>query len=367
MAPASDVIKAYQQFTRVLDERRLTAKNRKTWEGTVPTPSSSTGTPTARGEGLGRGGTPVEVDRIRLLRDGAVEEEIAVGDAQDADNSHPAHVVLEGSDWSSPVESERGLARGLGGAADGSAGSVAFKLYAYFAESSYTVELEARGRGQLRVEVVRGGVVRARLDEELATEWSTHTVTVLAERAQVAAVGAAVSEADYNLPSRPSAAQAATPAAGSNGSGEIRHWPGEGTITIEAIALAGQDGEQAVFHVGTPLTVTLELRSHANGTFPLTPAVVLYRLDGTRVSSHVGPSHELELEAGESRSLRLHFDRLNLGDGHYILSAALYRQLVPLGASETYDLVDRSYEFEVVGNDPLHGGVFHHPAEWILR
>ena len=362
-----EVTKAYQQFTRVLDERRLTAKNRKIWEGTVPSHALDAYAETLDVRISVAGDDAVDVDRVRLVRDGMVEEEIAVGDAQDADNTHAAYVALEGGDWTSPVETERGLARSLR-AAGGGTGSIAFNLYAYFGESKYAVELEARGSGQLQVEVLRAGVVRARLDEELGAAWSTHTVTLLPERAQVAAVGAAVSEADYDLPSRPSDIQSLSAATrASNGSGEIRHWPGEGTITIDAVALAGRDGEQAVFHVGTPLTVTLDIRSHATGTFPLTPAVVLYRLDGTRVSSHVGPPHELELEAGDSRSLRLHFERLNLGDGHYILSAALYRNLVQLGASETYDLVDRSYEFEVVGNDPFHGGVFHHPAEWILR
>jgi lipopolysaccharide transport system ATP-binding protein len=361
-----DVTKAYQQFTRVLDERRLTAKNRKSWEGATPSHALDDYSDSIHVRISIAGGT-VEVDRVRLTRDGKLEEEIAVGDAQDADGTHAAHVLLEGSDWTSPLETERGLARGLQAAGGGGVGNIAFNLYAFFDDSKYAIELEARGSGRLRVEALRADRVLAKIDEPLTSTWSTLRVIPLAAPAQVAAVGAAVSEADYNLPSRPSRAPQAAAQTRSNGSGEIRHWPGEGSITIDAVSLVGQNGEQAVFHVGTPLTVRLDARSHASGTFPVIATLVLYRLDGTRVSSHVGPLQELELHAGDSWSMRLHFDRLNLGDGRYVLSAALYRRLERLGVSETYDLVDRSYEFEVVGNDPFQSGVFHHPAEWILR
>ena len=186
------------------------------------------------------------------------------------------------------------------------------------------------------------------------------------ERAQVAAVGAAVSEADYDLPARPGVDDVAADSS-SNGSREIRHWPGEGTLAIEGVTLFGANGEQAIFEAGTPLTVTIDIRSHSGGTFPLTPSVVVYRLDGTRVTAHVGPSAGARARGRRPPLISLRFDNLNLGDGRYVLSAGLHRRLEQLGPSETYDLVDRSYEFEVIGNDPLLGGVFHHPAEWTIR
>ena len=361
-----EVTKAYQQFTRVLDERRLNAKNRKSWEGTTPSYALDDYADALDLRLRLADGSSVEIDRVRLLRDGKVEEEVAVGDAQDADGSHAAHLILEGSDWTSPLESDRGLARGLRAVPGGGVGSVRIDLYTFFEESRYAVELEARGRGLLAVEVLRGGKIVGRAEERLTTSWATVGASLARERAQVAAVGAAVSEADYDLPSRPGVDDVAADSS-SNGSREIRHWPGEGTLAIEGVTLSGANGEQAIFEAGTPLTVTIDIRSHSGGTFPLTPSVVVYRLDGTRVTAHVGPPQELELEAGDRLSISLRFDNLNLGDGRYVLSAGLHRRLEQVGPSETYDLVDRSYEFEVIGNDPLLGGVFHHPAEWTIR
>jgi hypothetical protein len=72
------------------------------------------------------------------------------------------------------------------------------------------------------------------------------------------------------------------------------------------------------------------------------------------------------LEVGDESAVRLDLKRLNLGNGHYVFSVALYRHLAYLEEPEIYDLVDRSYEFEVVGNDPSDGSLFHHPAEWHL-
>jgi hypothetical protein len=47
------------------------------------------------------------------------------------------------------------------------------------------------------------------------------------------------------------------------------------------------------------------------------------------------------------------------------VSLALYRELVET-APEVYDLLDRSYEFEVRGNRTFDNGVFRHEATWQL-
>jgi hypothetical protein len=49
-----------------------------------------------------------------------------------------------------------------------------------------------------------------------------------------------------------------------------------------------------------------------------------------------------------------------------VVSVSIYRQLDLSGLDkvETYDLVDRSYEFEVFGNLPLMNQIFQHEGEW---
>ena len=166
--------KAYQQFTRVLEERRLNAKNRKSWEGTTPSYALERLRRRSRPALRLADGSSVEIDETsRLLRDGKVEEGVAVGDAQDADRSHAAHLILEGSDSTFPLESDRGLARGLRAVPGGGVGSVGIDLYAIFEESRYAVELEARGRGLLAVEVLRGGKIVGRAEGRVSKTWAT--------------------------------------------------------------------------------------------------------------------------------------------------------------------------------------------------
>lgn len=380
-----EVVKAYQQFTRVLDERRLKAKNRKLHERTVATHQLDhyaerlvvrlVSTDTGADE-------PVEVDAVRLVRDGEVEESVAVGDAQDGNTVHPAHVVLDEGGWSAPVKTQRGLARRLERQVPA---AVAFDLYAIFEESHYAVEVDVRGSGLLRLELSRGASARGRWEGPVAPDWSTIRVEMTSGRPQVEAVGARVTAADYDLPTTsvvaidgpggaPETARAAGSVAAPVAKAEVapesdlsvRHWPGEGSLRIGAISLSGPLGEQAVFDVGSPLTVSIPFTARDAGVFPVTPVLIVYRLDGIRVSAHVGPSFEASLDPGEGLVVRFDLNRINLGDGRYVLSIALYRRLEHLGSSEAYDLIDRSYEFEVVGNDPLKNALFHHPATWSL-
>ena len=142
-------------------------------------------------------------------------------------------------------------------------------------------------------------------------------------------------------------------------------WPGEGSLRIEDVTLHGEGGrEQAVFPVGTPLTIRLTARAVEAGRFPVTPAVSVYRTDGILVSNHPGEEAEVALAEGEEATWELAFGPLNLGDGRYVLTPAIYRRLTHLGDSPFYDLLDRSHTFEVVGNAPFALGVFQHPARW---
>ena len=139
-----------------------------------------------------------------------------------------------------------------------------------------------------------------------------------------------MSEADYDLPSRPGVddvpADWAPTAPGTSATGPERERLRSTVSRWPERTARGRSSRP-----GTPLTVTIDIRSHSGGTFPLTPSVVVYRLDGTRVTAHVGPAQELELEVGDRRSISLRFDSLNLGDGRYVLSAALHRRLEQVG------------------------------------
>ena len=147
----------------------------------------------------------------------------------------------------------------------------------------------------------------------------------------------------------------------------IRRWPGEGSLLIEDVILQDTDGnERAIFRVGDDLSIKIVYRATRAGCFPIVYSVVIYRVDGVRVTQHVSPGELLEVKAGDLREVRLEFPSLDLADGRYVISVALHRELDPYHPDDKarYDLIDRSYDFEVTGNPPLRTSLFVLPAEW---
>jgi hypothetical protein len=96
----------------------------------------------------------------------------------------------------------------------------------------------------------------------------------------------------------------------------------------------------------------------------VTPAATIYRVDGVLVTNLVGTEFDVDAVDGSFVDFRLDYGRLNLGNGRYTISIALYRRLSHVVPSEMYDLLDRSYEFEVQGNKPFDNGVFSYEPEW---
>ena len=127
--------------------------------------------------------------------------------------------------------------------------------------------------------------------------------------------------------------------------------------------------EQAMFEVHRPLSVVVDVVATEDGSFPLIPAALVFRQDGIVVTRHVGEEVVLELKAGERVEGRLDLGPLQLGDGSYLLSIGLYRwlDLNNTLSSEYYDYLDRSFEFGVTGNPPLHNEVSRHPGTWTVR
>ena len=130
--------------------------------------------------------------------------------------------------------------------------------------------------------------------------------------------------------------------------------------------VGGGDAERAVFRVHEPFSVLVDAVATSSGEFPLVPAALVYRLDGIAATRHIGEREVLRLQEGDRIELRLDLGPLLLGNGTYLLTVGLYREL-DVGntlSSTLYDLFDRSFEFVVTGNPPLHTEAFRHPGTW---
>jgi lipopolysaccharide transport system ATP-binding protein len=365
-----EVIKAYDQFIRVLEDRRLKGKNykRQSIHYRADQYDLYSDTLMLRLVLDGQPGARCDVSEVRLLKNDEVEERLLVGDAQDANASHAAFVMLGGGNWSEPRRTEHNYYRSLVFDSRHSAcpaGAIAFNSYALMDDADYAIEVDYRctSSRQLSFEVWKEGALFMQNDLPTnAPDWMTHHISVKHCKPQIPVSltgGQQVLSAESDR--RQSQSQDYTETVAR------RKWPGEGSLTIEEVLLLDNDGRtMTVFQVGTPMTLSLTLMAHESGKYKVIPVAVLFRIDGILVSKHIGKGVEMELSAGVRREARLNFGPLNLGNGNYLFSVGLYRKLDIHDPDnvETYDLVDRSYEFQVFGTPSLQTAVFQHTGEW---
>lgn len=335
--PTDEVVKAYERFIRELEDRRLRAKNEKAALD-YDAFDRETFTDAVIGTISGEEGS-VDVSQLGLWRDGALEGEIDVGGPQDADTSGNGGLLLDDEAWEAP----QGEAGGYFRTVSGLPGRFRFNLWFLYPQSRYEVEIVYRspdGPGTLRLD--RAGDSTAIASLPPAEEWTTH-------RLELSGSGESFDLASEERLSR---------------------WPGvEGLVIRRVQTVGGHDAEQAVFRVHETFTVLVEAVATASGTYPLIPAALAFRLDGIVATRHVGEREVLRLEEGDRIELRLDLGPLLLGNGTYLLSVGLYRELdIDNSLSSTlYDYFDRSFEFIVTGNPPLHTEAFRHPGSWTMR
>jgi lipopolysaccharide transport system ATP-binding protein len=336
--PTDEVVKAYERFIRELEDRRLRAKNEKAALPSYDAFDRETLTDAVSGSVSADGGS-VDVARLTLWRDGTLEGEVDVGGPQDADASGSAGLLLDGGGWEAARSDADGYFRTV---SDGAARFL-FHLWFYYPRSRYELEIVYRSRGgHTALMIDAADDSRASFSLPDVDEWTTHRI---------------------ELPARAGPVEGGTEE-------RLSRWPGvEGLAIRRVLTVAENEAEQAVFRVHEPFAVVVEAVATANGTFPLVPAALVFRLDGIVATRHVGERELLRLEEGDRLELRLDLGPLLLGNGTYLLSVGLYQEL-DIGntlSSTLYDYFDRSFEFVVTGNPPLHTEAFRHPGTWSTR
>lgn len=336
--PTDEVIKAYERFIRELEDRRIRAKNEKAARPQYDAFDRETFSDAVVGSVSADGGS-VDVARLTLWRDGMIEGEIDVGGAQDVDASGAGGLLLEGGGWEAPQTDAHGHFRTV----SERPAAFRFDLWFLYPQSHYEVEIVYRtheGPASLRFEGAGGSGTTESLPP--ADEWASHR---------------------FELPAREEQLEAST--------GErLSRWPGVEGLAIRRVQTVGEgDAERAVFPVYEPFAVAVEAIATSGGTYPLIPAALIFRLDGIVATLHVGERELLELEKGDRIDLRLDLGPLLLGNGTYLLSVGLYQELDVdnTHSSSLYDYFDRSFEFVVTGNPPLHTEAFRHPGSWTTR
>ena len=370
--PSMEVVKAYEQFVRIRTERRLKAINYKRQSG-----HTSAAQLDQYGDTLvlryvldGNPGTQCDISEITLLKDDEAEERISVGDVQDSSGYHQAFVQLEGGDWSKPQKKNDALFRSLTVpliGLRGASGNAIFSLFALYDNADYTVETTCRlnGPGELHIEVWRNGVLVSNIPciTEPA-DWTRSLITVAdAQKVSVPSV------------TEPERRDSDTgkgehlPSEKTEKTTEVRRWPGEGSLMIENVAMFDDAGnDTTIFQAGSHLNIKITFLAHTSKVFEVLPTIFIYRLDGILVTKCPDneQSQSIFLESGQTSSIFFTIGPLTLGDGHYIFSVGLFKSVYE--ESQRYDVIDRSFEFQITGNKKIMAQtICHVPGMWELK
>jgi lipopolysaccharide transport system ATP-binding protein len=334
--PSLEVVKRYEKFTRDLERRRVQANNARSGkDGFRRDTFADVLTVHLRASGT------VDVAEVALLRDGELEEAVRVGDAQDTATALPAHVLLDGGAWGPPRADADGYHRPLHGTA---VASISLWLLLPGARYEVAVRFRAPADATLGVEVHRNGKLEAAGEARGdADGWTTY-------RLPLSASGEPGQERDDDP--------------------TISRWTEDGALTIEQVTIVDEDGEeQAVFRAFQPLAIHVRAVARAPGRFPVIPVAIVIRDDGVILTRHIGETVELELEHGDRFDAVLDLGRQMLGNGRYFVTVALYGRLDPhsLDSSHVYEVLDRSFEFQVTGHPPPHNEAVRHPGAWSVE
>ena len=148
----------------------------------------------------------------------------------------------------------------------------------------------------------------------------------------------------------------------------VSRWnQGQSPLRIKAVRTLARSGEEETFfEPGDMMTFEFEVEANDTGPFPCTYVILVFGPDGRRVTWHKSEECTLDLQAGQTACTRLVFDELLLNAGHYVFSAAIYSHYNVLEKSlvKCYDLLSRSFEFQVGSSFDNNPALFRHPARW---
>ena len=147
----------------------------------------------------------------------------------------------------------------------------------------------------------------------------------------------------------------------------VSRWPGEGGLRIESVRVLDEEkAEIRVVRRGQRLEIELTILAEAAGCYDCTVVILLFSGDGRWLCRHCSAPARFDLSEGESKRVSLIYEQNRLGNGEYVFSAALYADLDlnDLSTARTYDLLARSFGFEVVDRYRDDQSMFHHPVIW---
>lgn len=352
---AVELVKAYDEHLRKKTAIRLRAKNYKRQSNNITSYEqldNCTASVLSKFTNQGEENSKLCISEIHIHEDGEALESLRVGEPQDTSQTLLSYVVIDNTTgWSVPVKEDDRMCRYVESInqENGNAGLTLQNLFAMEKEKNYEVAITFKEIGNCDSHVdflLTGKELPPVKLQGKPGEWTTQRILLQA-----------ASEQQNDLESEAPIQSA------------VRRWPGLGSLLIQKLEILDRNEQSTVLiEAGQPAHFQMTFEAMESGTYPITPAIVFLRKDGLMVTQLIGDEVTLSLDKGESVRLRLQLDSLNVGDGEYLISTAIYKwlDLNEKSHAEHYDMLDRSFEVEVFGNLPMYSvAVFRHQgSQW---
>lgn len=145
-------------------------------------------------------------------------------------------------------------------------------------------------------------------------------------------------------------------------------WPGtDNRLQITDVRVLNKDNKVVnLIQSGEPVDIAIEVKANSDGEYDCYFVILLFSEDGRWISRHCSDKYQFNLQEGEKTIGKLSYKQLCLGNGKFIFSAAIYKtlELDNLASAEYYDLLSRSFEFNVIAKDRSDISLLQLPVTW---
>jgi lipopolysaccharide transport system ATP-binding protein len=152
---------------------------------------------------------------------------------------------------------------------------------------------------------------------------------------------------------------------------KVHRWPGRSGVKVRRVTLNVDGKPSTTVRTGERLAIELELEIEETSKFGCVYLVTIWTKDGHRVSRIESDVDQFSGTKGERRPISISIDNFSFGSGSYLLTLSIYDRLnfvsTKGGADRRFDVVHRSFEFNVVASDQTREFLFEHPANWSQR
>lgn len=155
--------------------------------------------------------------------------------------------------------------------------------------------------------------------------------------------------------------------------GGVTRWNASlpGKLEFTGFSIFNKLGKCNKLNALEPAAFVFEVTAIQGGDYSCRYSVNISNHLGHSLISVKSPKDQFVIETGKSRSVEIVFNPLQLGSGEYIIGVALleYQPIEKINQSVRYDLLSRSFSFEVELPSSLSAinCQFFHSAEWTFR